>query len=88
VKEGSFTNGTYATTFNDLRMVPSGLAAVGRYALPLPDAARYTYSIVTNGPHRMGTALPNYGQAGGGVEVCFPNGAEPLPGRPHTMELG
>lgn len=86
--DGSFTAGTYATTFNDLRLVPSGLAAVGRYALPSPQSARFCFSIVTNSPHKLGTSLPNFGQAGGGVEVKFHNGAMRLPQSGHPMDLG
>ena len=86
--DGSFVPGTYATTFGDLRMVPSGLAAVGRYALPIPEFARYVRSIVTDAGHKMGTALPRYSQSGGGVEVKFENSARPTPGRAHRIDLG
>jgi len=83
---GSFTPGTYATTFNDLHLVPSGLAAVGRYALPNPLSARYAYIILTDStPQLVGTTVPNFGQAGGGVEVLFPKGATALHGRPHEI---
>jgi hypothetical protein len=36
----------------------------------------------------MGTSLPNFSQAGGGVEVCFSGGAVALPTLPHEMDLG
>jgi hypothetical protein len=88
VKDGKFARGTYATTFNDLRMVPSGLAAVGRYALPIPESGRYVRSIVTNVEHKMGTSLPRFSQSGGGVEVMFVNGAEPIPDGAHQLDLG
>lgn len=82
--DGGFVRGTYATTYNDLKMVPSGFAAVGRYALPSTLSARYVFPIVTGAsPIYVGTTTPNFGQAGGGVEVLFPNGATPLLGEPH-----
>ena len=85
---GDFTPGTYATTFSDLRMVASGLAAVGRYALPSPYSAPFTYSIVTQSMYRMGTSLPNFGQSGGGIEVCFHSGAAALHDQPHEIDMG
>ncbi len=73
-KNGNFLPGTYATTFNDMHFVPSGFAAVGRYALPNPASAQYVSQIITKDrPNLMGTATPNFGQAGGGVEVLFSN---------------
>lgn len=84
--DGSFVPGTYATTYNDAAMVPSGFAAVGRYALPSSLSAQFVFPIVTNAsPIYVGTATPNFGQAGGGVEVLFPNGAMPLLGKPHRI---
>ena len=81
--DGEFLPGTYATTYTDIRLVPSGFAAVGRYALPNPHSAKYMYGIVTDtAPTYVGTAVPNYGQAGGGVEVLFSSGAKPLHGQP------
>jgi hypothetical protein len=83
---GDFIAGTYATTYNDLRMVPSGFAAVGRYALPSPLSARYMFMIMTNSvPQLVGTAVPNFGQSGGGVEVLFRSGAKALTGIPHEI---
>jgi len=83
---GDLVNGTYATTYNDLRMVPSGFAAVGRYALPSPLSAKFMYIIVTDSvPQLIGTAVPNFGQAGGGVEVLFLNGATAHNGIPHEI---
>ncbi len=85
--DGSWAPGTYGTTYNDLKMVPSGFAAVGRYALPNPHSARYVFPILTaSSPIYVGTVTPNFGQAGGGVEVMFPNGATPIPGVPHRIE--
>lgn len=86
LRNGDFVKGTYATTYNDLRMVPSGFAAVGRYALPSPLSAKFMYIIVTASvPQLIGTAVPNFGQAGGGVEVQFVNGAKARYGIPHEI---
>jgi hypothetical protein len=88
MSDGSFVAGTYATTYNDASMTPSGFAAVGRYALPSPLSAQFLFPIVTDAsPVYVGTATPNYGQAGGGVEVLFPSGASPVAGRPHRISL-
>src|ERR1044072_9672892 len=74
---GNFLPDTYATTFTDLPFAPSGFAAVGRYALPTPASARFVFQITTfDTPSLIGTATPNFGQAGGGVEVHFHNGAK------------
>jgi hypothetical protein len=74
---GSVIAGACATTVADSEMVPSGFAAVGRYALPNPASARFVYIIVP-GPGVLidgGTVRPNHLQAGGGVEIAFVNGA-------------
>lgn len=86
---GEFLAGTYATTFADLHFVPSGFAAVGRYALPNPASARFVFQIVTmTRPILVGTAAPNYGQAGGGVEVLFSNGATHDTGFGFPIQVG
>lgn len=86
---GHFVPGTYATTYTDMHFVPSGFAAVGRYALPNPASACNLFSIVTlDRPTLMGTATPNFGQAGGGVEVLFGFGAKNLPGTSFRISLG
>ncbi|MEQ8629683.1 hypothetical protein [Ekhidna sp.] len=74
--DGSVRPGTFCTTKNDEKEVPSGLAAVGRYALPSRLTHKYVYSIQPpkGTPIYFGTVTPNYGLAGGGVEVYFPNG--------------
>jgi hypothetical protein len=79
---GSLTNGTYTTTDNDEPHVPSGFAAVGRYALPNRTAASYKYEIrVPSGTKvEFGTVAPAFSQAGGGVEAFFQNGAANLNG--------
>ena len=86
--DGSVGTGTYATTENDKTVVPSGLAAVGRYALPNPAPAVFEYVI---GPVKgetilCGTCAPQFGQAGGGVEIRVvnrlgPGSANPIPVR-------
>lgn len=86
---GNFLPGTYATTYPDMHFVPSGFAAVGRYALPNPASARFVFGVVTfDRPTLIGTATPNFGQAGGGVEVLFGNGARNRPGTSFQINLG
>jgi hypothetical protein len=77
--DGSVERATYATTANDLTVTPSGLAAVGRFALPSRLPACYLYQIIPppGSPLYFGTVVPNYGMAGGGVEVFFPDGCPP-----------
>jgi len=74
---GDFAPGTYATTDHDKPEVPSGLAAVGRYALPQTASAIYVYECAPKAGTviHVGTVAPAYGQAGGGVEALFPAGA-------------
>ncbi|MBX9947823.1 MAG: hypothetical protein K2Y39_01540 [Candidatus Obscuribacterales bacterium] len=62
---------TYLTTENDQTFVNSGFGAVGRYALPMPVPAsfRREYELPAFTSLMVGTVGPNYGQAGGGVEV-------------------
>ena len=87
--DGSVRQGTYVTTATDATVVPSGLAAVGRYALPNPAPAVYRYTL-TPPPGvsiRCGTCQPLFGQAGGGVEIALdaplPPGTTALP--PQTV---
>ncbi len=83
---GAFSTGTYATSYEDSKMVPSGFAAVGRYALPNPLPNRYMFAIATtSAPTYAGTVTPNFGQAGGGVEVVFGGGATPNPNHAHEI---
>jgi hypothetical protein len=65
---------TYGFPASELPFVPTGFAAVGRYALPdLPPACRlYEISPPLNYSLQCGACVPLYGQAGGGVEVMFP----------------
>ena len=71
--DGSIRANTYATTLVDANVVPSGPAAVGRYALPNPLSARhaFTFGAPTSTTIYCGATTPNFGQAGGGVEVRF-----------------
>ena len=87
--DGSYLPGTYATTYNDSHFVPSGFAAVGRYALPNPASAQYVFPILTfTQPTFIGTAAPNFGQAGGGVEVLFEYGAQNRAGLSFMISAG
>lgn len=86
---GNYLPGTYATTYADFHLVPSGFAAVGRYALPNPASARFLFQITTyDRPTYMGTATPNFGQAGGGVEVLFDQGAKNNAGASYMIDAG
>jgi hypothetical protein len=77
--DGSWSDGTYATTEEDAKNVKTGKEAVARYALPNPDPACYVF---TGRPHKgteiqKGIVEPAFNQPGGGVEVIFPNGTQP-----------
>ncbi|MBI2841109.1 MAG: hypothetical protein HYX75_22545 [Acidobacteria bacterium] len=63
--------GTYLTTESDHGYANTGFAAVGRYALPLPVPASilFVYQLPAGTDLFVGTVMPNYGQAGGGVEA-------------------
>jgi hypothetical protein len=76
---GSLAPQSYSTTDTDITVVPNGLAAIGRYAMPTRMSARYVYEIRPGAGVAIlfGTVTPNYGLAGGGVEVYFPNGTKP-----------
>lgn len=77
--DGSVRKGTYATTSSDATLVPSGLAAVGRYALPNHFPASYQYELrpPVGTSIFCGNSAPNYNQAGGGVEILFDAGCCP-----------
>ena len=74
--DGSVQSGTYVTTETDARLVPSGLSAVGRYALPktTPALNRFVLRPPAGTPIHCGAVTPKFGQAGGGVEVQFNSG--------------
>ena len=77
-EDHSLAPGSYATTKTDLTVL-SGLAAVGRFALPTRISARYVFRITPGKGVKIfyGTVIPNYGLCGGGVEVFFPDGTRP-----------
>ncbi len=77
--DGSAKLGTYVTTDLDAKLVPSGLSAVGRYALPFPAPAvhRFLFSPPPGTTLRCGTVAPDFGRAGGGVEVLFDSALPP-----------
>ena len=86
---GNFLPGTYATTYNDIHHVPSGYAAVGRYALPNPASALFIFQLITyDRPSLIGSVTPNYGQAGGGVEIYFDKLARNNPGSSFMIDAG
>jgi hypothetical protein len=68
---GMLTKDTYLTTDLDHQLVNSGFGAVGRYALPIPVPASnvFEYEFPIGTVLSVGTVLPSFGQAGGGVEV-------------------
>jgi len=72
--DGNLTANTYVTTANDAVHVNSGFAVVARYALPLPLPAnrRIEYKVPKGTKIQVGTVAPNFGQAGGGVEIFLP----------------
>lgn len=75
-KDGALRHGSYGTTILDLNLANSGVAAVGRYALPNRLAACYVFQIIPPPGTNVlfGTVTPNFGLCGGGVEVYFPEG--------------
>jgi hypothetical protein len=77
---------TYAAPASEKRFTPTGLSAVGRFALPslLPACWRYELTPTPGTRIFYGASVPLYGQSGGAVEVMFPdpfqnNGAIPPP---------
>jgi len=68
---GQLQAGTYLTTELDRGYANSGLASVGRYALPIAFPPDNVLAYVLAGATLVdvGTVLPNFGEAGGGVEV-------------------
>lgn len=76
---GGLVAASYSTTKNDFNEVPSGLAAVGRYALPSRLPAVHVFQITPTAGTSVsyGKVTPNYGMCGGGVEAYFPQGTNP-----------
>jgi hypothetical protein len=65
---------TYGAPFSEGDFTPTGLSAVGRFALPslLPACWRYTLTPPKGTEFYYGASVPLYGQSGGAVEVMFP----------------
>lgn len=72
---GQLTAGTYLTSEVDSAHADSGFGAVGRYALPIPLPVKHViqYELPVGTHIEVGTVAPNFGQAGGGVEIHLPN---------------
>src|SRR5581483_1315150 len=70
---GSFLPGTYAAPASEVPFVPTGLVAVGGFALPnnLPASHHYEIEAPVGTVVDFGTVAPAFGQAGGGVEAYF-----------------
>ena len=85
--DGGVRKGTYATTEVDSAMVPSGLAAVARYALPNKDPARYKFCIEAplDSTIHCGTSAPKFGESGGGVEILLGCDARMVANGPSTI---
>ncbi|EKS33885.1 hypothetical protein [Afipia clevelandensis] len=66
---------TYAAPASEKPFTPTGLSAVGRFALPklLPACWRYELTPVRGTLVYYGASVPLYGQSGGAVEVMFPH---------------
>ena len=79
-RDGKLSAETYVTTASDAAHVNTGFSVVARFALPLPLPAnvRIEYEIPKGTRIQVGTVAPNFGQAGGGVEIFLPEvtGAE------------
>lgn len=73
----SIAQDTFAVPLSELPFVPTGLSAVGRYALPCFFPASYRWTISPSGGAKIsfGSSVPLYGQAGGGVEIKFTGNA-------------
>ena len=75
--DGSVLPGTYVTSERDAAFSPSGFAVVGRYAPPnmLPAVHRFDITVPARTAGLVGTVVPAFGQAGGGVEIELKDGA-------------
>jgi hypothetical protein len=80
-KTGDFLPGTYAAPSSEVPFVPTGFAAVGRFALPntAPASHHYVMQAAAGTVVSFGTVAPAFSQAGGGVEAFFPTGATNQP---------
>jgi hypothetical protein len=81
LKTGDFLPGTYAAPVSEVPLVPTGFAAVGRFALPnnAPASHHYVINAGAQTAVSFGTVAPAFSQAGGGVEAFFPGGATNQP---------
>jgi len=84
-KTGDFIAGTYAAPDSEVPFVPTGFAAVGRFALPnnLPASHHYVIEAPGGTSVSFGTVAPAFAQAGGGVEAFFRNAVSNQQ-KPHT----
>ena len=75
IRGGNLVPGTYVTGNGDFAHLTTGFGNVGRYALPTPFPAGHLFKCIAAGGEVLhaGTARPNFGQAGGGVEILFPS---------------
>jgi hypothetical protein len=73
---GDISPGTYCAPASEVPFVPTGFAAVGRFALPNLSPANWRWEIrpTWGTSYRCGASVPLYGQSGGGVEASFPTG--------------
>ncbi|NTD88377.1 hypothetical protein [Agrobacterium tumefaciens] len=73
---GQISAQTYCAPASEAPFVPTGFAAVGRFALPNLSPANWRWEIRPPAGTRFycGASVPLFGQAGGGVEAMFPNG--------------
>lgn len=70
---GKLQAGSYMTSKADMLYANTGLAAVSRFALPIPRPAShiFEYEIPKDTEVKVGAISPVFGQAGGGVEVLL-----------------
>ncbi len=68
---------TFASPQSEVAFAPTGFAAVARAALPsfFPAVFRWELQPQPGTSILCGAVVPMFGQAGGGVEVCFDQGA-------------
>jgi hypothetical protein len=73
---GIVVPGTFLSPFRDGQKIVSGFEAVGRFALPvrLPYKHPVLLAAPVNASVDIGTVVPNFGQADGGVEAVFAQG--------------
>jgi hypothetical protein len=82
IRSGVLLPGSYLSSDDDVKLVNTGFGVVGRYALPSPFPASYLFECLPSAGETffIGTTRPNFGQAGGGVEVFFQTIKTPIPG--------